>query len=69
MKRIIKAGFSEVLIWLDFIISYTPGITGRLIRQFIFKRKVNISGNNINIGIGVEVTGGRIFKQEIISLL
>lgn len=59
MNRIIKAGFSEIPKWFDLIISYTPGIIGRLLRQTLFKIRVEKSGNNLNIGIGVEVTGGQ----------
>jgi galactoside O-acetyltransferase len=75
MISIIKAVFREVLIWLDSIISYTPGITGILIRRFIFKRKVKKSGNNVNIGIGVDIlgslniqTGDNIFIMKHSSL-
>lgn len=58
MNRTFKAGSSEILAWLDFAISYTPGRIGCLIRRSVFRRTVEKSGKNINIGIGVEVTGG-----------
>jgi len=54
-----KVVFREILSWLDFIIAYIPGRTGIRVRRIAFKIKVNKSGKNVNIGIGVQILGGK----------
>jgi galactoside O-acetyltransferase len=58
MNRIFKAVFAEIPMWVEFIISRFPGRTGSVFRKVIFRKKIQQSGENISIGIGVEILGG-----------
>lgn len=59
MSKLLKAGFREILMWIHFVASYTPGRIGHLVRQAIFRRTIETTGNSVRIGIDVEVTGGK----------
>ena len=58
MLRVFKIIFDEILFIVDFVATQMPGRTGYVIRQDFFKIRVKETGENIRIGIGVEITGG-----------
>jgi galactoside O-acetyltransferase len=58
MNRIFKSISAEIFMWIEFIISRFPGRVGFVFREIIFRKKVQQSGKNIYIGIGVEILGG-----------
>ena len=58
MLRVFKIIFDEILIIVNFVASQIPGRTGYVIRQAFFKIRVKKSGENVWVGIGVEITGG-----------
>ena len=58
MNKIFKVVLSEISMWIEFIVSRFPGRTGRAFRKIIFRKKVQYSGKDILIGIGVEIFGG-----------
>lgn len=57
MGRILKILLRELSIWTNHIISFLPGVAGRLLREIIIRNMVKRSGKKISIGIGVTITG------------
>lgn len=57
MFGLLKVRPRDILIWLKFMISYFPGETGIVLREYDIKRRIAKSGENIKIHIGVEITG------------
>ena len=58
MNRYIKKVVREPFEIIDFIISYWPGTTGRILRTWLIAKKLQNIGINPSIGIGVVITGG-----------
>ena len=58
MLRVFKVIFDEILSMTDFVASRFPGRVGFVLRQAFFRIRVKKSGNNLRVGIGVEITGG-----------
>jgi len=70
MNRIFKAISAEIPMWVEFIVSRFPGRTGWVLRKASFRKKVQHSGKNISIGIGVEILGGNnICTGDNISIM
>lgn len=59
MNRYIKKVVREPVEIIDFIVSYWPGATGRMLRTWSIAKKLHNIGVNPSIGIGVVITGGR----------
>jgi galactoside O-acetyltransferase len=57
MGRIFKILLRELSIWTNHIISFLPGVIGRLLREILIKNLVKKSGEKISIGIGITITG------------
>ena len=67
---LIKKILYEILVWIDFIISYIPGYVGKILRRLLLKSRVRLSGKNIDLGIGVEILGGsNISMGDNISIM
>ena len=47
----------EFSIWTNFIISFLPGASGRLLRGILIKKLMKKSGKNISLGVGVTIKG------------
>ena len=57
MVNIFKVISREISEWAVCLISFLPGVTGRLIREVCIKRSVRNCGKNISLGVGIKITG------------
>ena len=69
MNRYIKKVVREPFEIIDFIISYWPGTTGRILRTWLIAKKLQNIGINPSIGIGVVITGGGIRIGNYFSIM
>lgn len=70
MNRHIKKVVREPIEIIDFIVSYWPGTTGRILRAWSLAKKLRTIGVNPSIDIGVVITGGgRIRIGDYFSIM
>jgi galactoside O-acetyltransferase len=47
----------ELISWLEAFLAFLPGVSGRLVRRYYFKFRVNKAGSKISIGRHIEIAG------------
>ena len=57
MISIVKKAINEFTIWVSFLVSMIPGRTGRIMRNLIMKFRLKSAGDNISVGINVNILG------------